>query len=314
MAAVDYLMQNPDLRKHVLKHARPDQRKVGLKFKLRKVSYIPNDTTLPYTYYIFNVSTAPGFWDALRSPLPKGHKKQKICNICSLLFKMKLLKSRRMRQFNGLEEVWRDAPEVEVDIHEFIERHINEWKLYIKDRWESKIDPSKNDFNYQVDHEGERRGININEYRMIFGTLGYAAHCMPDDGFPCFEVHEVHDNSLMMRLGFWFLQSAINGRQNRIGYVNFSTPERIKDWFLDYAYIIGNVICTLINRRVDIRGIPVPYNEESNDNDGVRRSTIWEWEYIDRLNREDAENWNNRALIAASIRPVRGRVALKLKF
>ena len=315
---INDLMKNHDLSKRVLEYSKPEG-KVGLEFELRHTIFTPRnqetdelEVDRKSQTYTFAVGSA--FYNNI-SP----EKKQKLCNICSLLFKMKLLKSRRTRQFNQLGEIWADSP-LDVDIIDFINRYFVEWSRYINEPGEDDLLwGSRADFNNQVNNEYNRRNIANNEYKMLFcfgeNRDGYSPS-PPNSYFPrfipCADVMILHLNEqFLIRAGY--------SHNNQIGYIKFqrNKPDWIAKWFIDYASVIGSFICRLNNRKIHIKGAPLPYNYHNEGNLGTEDIVKWEWKYIDSLYPEDAEKWRDTALLARSIRPVRGKIAeftSKLKF
>lgn len=320
MDGIRDLMKNFELSKHVLQYAKPEP-KVSLKFVLA------HEVTTPINQagelridrmsqtYTFDVKSA--FYNNL-SP----EKKQKLCNICSLLFKMKLLKSRRVRQLKHLpthvmETVWKDGL-LDIDIFDFINRHLNQWKRYI---YQSGTDylQSRTEFNTQVDHEHVRRNMQINEYKMLFchgeNRDGYS----PSPANSYFPRFIAAADGMKLILTDQFLIRARYSPANQIGYIQFEIPERIKKWYLDYAAVIGGFICKLNNRYIHTLGAETMNRRHENGNLVEKNITEWKWEYYDRLNKnEQAENWKTRAFLARSINPVPGSIAkmskINLKF
>ena len=210
-------------------------------------------------------------------------KKARLRNICQLLFQMKLLKTNEGGRF--LDEMY-----------DFIESNIGEWKEYLNGNAEASIQPSKDEFEYQVANEFPR---SYPRYSVLNFNTG--------ENMPLFinrsnvmTEQNLGENSMFINMHPGYLGQVL--KTNGSGY--FVNKEEIREWCIELADVIGTVITRLSNRKrgIHTRGIPHFLGEPIEDM--YRHSLVWEWSYITIL--EDRWFTEETARLIKHIGPVKG--------
>lgn len=217
-------------------------------------------------------------------------KKARLRNICQLLFKMKLLKTNEGGRFLN-------------EMYDFIESNIVEWKEFLNGNAEASIQPSKDQFEYQVANEGQRSYAEGPRSYARYSDLNFNT----GKNMPLFinrpnvsteEEQNLGENSIFINMHPGYLGQVL--KTDGSGY--FVNKKQIREWCTELADVIGTVITRLSNRKrvIHTRGIPHFLGEPIEEM--YRHSLVWEWSYI--TIREDLWFTEETARLIQRIAPV----------
>ena len=212
-------------------------------------------------------------------------KKARLLKICQLLFKMKLLKTNEGGRFLN-------------EMYDFIESNLGEWKEYLNGNAEASIQPSKDEFEYQVANEGPR---SYARYSVLnFNTGEKMPLFINRPNVSTEEEQNLGENSIFINMHPGYLGQVL--KTDGSGY--FVNKKQIREWCTELADVIGTVITRLSNRKrvIHTRGIPHFLGEPIEDM--YRHSLVWEWSYI--TIREDRWFTEETARLIKQIAPVKG--------